>query len=216
MSLFLDEKTKEEKAVEVYGSHIMAGDVATFSGINGMKPEDIAKRFHFEGYLAGWNECEKHVRESVGDAADLRSCMCSRFIIEIEQLKAKNEHLKLTTIHFFKKGHAIAKASSLIEIEQLKAENAEKDKEMAAWKKQCIETEKESKLRGEIIQSLEAQIKELNEALIDFNHALNYSISQLGGCECDQSVGFTCGTCCVDRDYQKHQSLINKIKESGK
>lgn len=54
MSLFLDDKTKEEKAK----SHVKDFTVEDYF---------IPTQSIINAYLAGWNECEKHVRESVSE-----------------------------------------------------------------------------------------------------------------------------------------------------
>lgn len=63
---------------------------------------------------------------------------------------------------------------------------------------------------------LHEKIKELEDAMRDMGHALSFACSQLESCDCDQSVGFTCGNCCLHREYDKHKELLSKINEEKK
>lgn len=54
----MKKETLEQAAKEAYEEHDMCGDVGKFAGINKMLPEDIAKYFHGDGFIAGasWRE----------------------------------------------------------------------------------------------------------------------------------------------------------------
>lgn len=54
----MNHETLEQAATDAYGGHEMCGDVGMFAGINKMQPEDVAKYFHRDGFIAGasWRE----------------------------------------------------------------------------------------------------------------------------------------------------------------
>ena len=63
----------------------------------------------------------------------------------------------------------------------------------------------------EKVNDSEKEISELKEIIKDLAHISSYYINNNDGCECDQSVGFTCGNCCSQRDYSKHKDKIKGI-----
>lgn len=180
MSLFLDEKTKAGKF-----NKLNAEWFERFKDVITIESGEFVGHTALNFFRAGWNECEKHVRESVSDAADLRSCMCSRFIVEIEQLKAENERLKLAIAG--KTGSCVLCEDAQKEIERLKLHDIPGYQEG--------------------IEELKAQIEERDEALIDLFELLSHAFAfQTNGDDWEkQGIAI-----------EKHQSLINKIKESGK
>lgn len=54
----------EQAASDAYGEHEMRGDVGTFAGINKMQPEDIAKYFYRDGFIAGASWREQQAKDS--------------------------------------------------------------------------------------------------------------------------------------------------------
>lgn len=180
MSSFLDEKTKELFAEE---------HASVF------RSDHFSK--HKDSYLAGWNECEKHVRESVVIGFDA----------VLEQVRGLCQHV--LTLREEQIAREVWQACVLAKYK----ETTEKDKRIKELEKSSMydnavikHLNQEGKNFYKRITALESQLKERDEALIDL-------VKFVDDVACENIVFPRSRS---SELIKKHQSLINQIKESRK
>lgn len=152
MSLFLDEKTKEEKFLKAREDREKGLSESL------IELDRKGEWLHKLWFNYGWNECEKHVRESA-------------------------------SVGFSEWAEETMPFSNGDEDDYLLSQDA--------WQACSIFKDKE-------IQYLESQLKERDEALLEI-----YGQPPMHGTGYDHCVN-------LQRLKNKHQSLINQIKESRK
>lgn len=158
MNIFLDEKTKEGIARRYTNSTVISDYLTDQLDCDTIKELEALEK---DVYLAGWNECEKHVRESVSEGfgewwADFIRGHLGPEMVAVPELKIK-------------KAWQAAKLSSLVEIEQLKAQIKKRDEALIEVTR-IVEEYKDFFAMGDNIhsfycehQSLINQIKESGE-----------------------------------------------------
>lgn len=177
MSLFIDEKTKEDKVKEaaenMHVHYFKMGEI-------------IPVKYLKMSYLAGWNECEKHVKESVSEVFEREVTI--RVHNAIDGLGAENKHY----------------------FDVLKDDNARLASENSELKAQIKERDEAlfylDQLKKDLVYTLSfcPQTENLTKGMAPmFYHSLTYE----GDLEINRKL---------DEIRLKHQSLINQIKESGK
>lgn len=129
MNLFLDEKTKEQVALE-YERGLPVNEYEA----------GLYYAFQVRGaYLAGWNECEKHVRESFGESFE-------------KEVRART-HKAMDGL-----GIELQRANECIIMQMRKIDELEKEIESLRQAKSYM---------SDVIDQKSAQIKERDDALID-------------------------------------------------
>lgn len=223
MSLFLDEKTKEEKA-RGYTEATLKNRPSI-----GWVAQDVR-----DSYLAGWNECENHIKSNTAKGFGdwwFRNAPPKKKNDEFFRAMASTnpEHHKASIVWqacSIMKDKELEEATktfldSNAQSQRVITEKDKRIKELEAYIEHQLPTNKTTIFRikepinqffakdfkdsQEKIQSLESQLKERDEALIDF--------VKVGEHDRPDEISYSELICDA---IQKHQSLINQIKESRK